>query len=83
MEACLIACESSACPIEPSSPATSPPPKSMNTMIPFAVDESTTEPSTRRAVTITTRTRELDSRAGDHVGRQVPGEPDDGPSAAK
>ena len=50
----MIACEFSACPIDASSPATRPPPKSMKTAMPFAVAESTIEPSSDSAITITT-----------------------------
>ena len=49
----------------------------MKTAIPFAVDESTTEPSSESAITITTRARELDARPDDPVGPPVPGEPGD------
>ena len=73
----MIACELSACPIEPSSPATSPPPKSMKTMIPFAVDESSTEPRHETAITITTPPASSMPGPDDHVGPEVPGQPDD------
>ena len=50
----MIACELSAWPIEPRSPATRPPPKSMKTMIPFAVEERTPSRGSESAITITT-----------------------------
>src|SRR3954451_19299766 len=40
-------------PIWPSSPATNPAPKTMNTAIPFAVDDRNTEPSSDTAATTT------------------------------
>jgi hypothetical protein len=52
--ACLIAVDPIAWPIVPSKPATSPAPKSMKIAIPFAVDESKTEPSSDTAVTSAT-----------------------------
>src|SRR3954454_16221853 len=40
--------------MEPSSPATSPEPKSMNTAMPLAVEERTTDPSSESAITTST-----------------------------
>ena len=61
-----------ASPIWPRSPPTRPAPKSMNTAIPFAVEERNTEPSRLSAATITTATASPSAGCQNRSGHQPP-----------